>query len=182
MPLDEVRQMLDFGDLSFPVLSEVVEMGHRPAPAVFHVELAIEQARIGAVADGDEYAGQVDLCGDRFILGAAYAQTRYAGLVPEHLIDDIVPENLDLAFLLDDLGDLDLNRLNDHLGLRRGATSRENDGGDHHQDHEDRQFLIHEHFFPPFLFLELVLAEFFTLQSRRAREPVCRVAWLGRIV
>jgi hypothetical protein len=63
------------------------------------------------------------------------------------LDDDSLDDSLDFAFFFDDLGLLDHDGLDDALDhrLRRGATSSQNHGGDHHQHDENRQFSILKH-------------------------------------
>ena len=68
--------------------------------AVLHVDLAIEQAGVWAMADRNEYAREIDVRCLGFVLGTADSKARDAGVITEHFIDDAVPTDIDCAFFL----------------------------------------------------------------------------------
>src|SRR5688500_17342107 len=64
--------------------------------AVLHLELALEDRGVRRVADRDEGAGDRDLA-RAAVAGAAQPHAGDAGVVAEHLVDRVVPDDLDLA-------------------------------------------------------------------------------------
>ena len=66
--------------------------------AVFHVDLAFEQLRVGRVADGDEDTGERQLAG-RAVDRALEAHAGDAGLVAQHFIQRVVPFDAHVAGL-----------------------------------------------------------------------------------
>ena len=51
------------------------------------------------MSDRDENPGQINTRCLRFVLGTANAQAGDSTLITKHLVDDMIPFDLDLAFL-----------------------------------------------------------------------------------
>ena len=64
--------------------------------APVHLELAVEDARVGRVADRDEHAGQFHVRGLPG-LDALHAHSGHPGIVAQHFLEHVVPHDGDLA-------------------------------------------------------------------------------------